>query len=511
MLRNIIKKNRYVDSIFLMLLTNRLKAVEGIDGISAMMGADGNKGILEEGGLLNDDGRAATPGDLIIAIRADSEETIARAMEEIEEALDQKDAGRSDDDYRPKTIESAKGNANLMFCSLPGPYVRWEAKKALEAGLHCMIFSDNVSVEAEQELKTLAHQKGLLVMGPDCGTAIIQGVALGFANVVARGRVGIVGASGTGIQEVTVRLHQLGEGISHAIGTGGRDLSEAIGGISMLDGIDLLEGDPQTELLLLVSKPPAPAIEQKVLDRVSQLKKPVVVCFMGGNLSEAEKRKIPAARTLEEAAQLALSTLHRRPFAPQTFSLPAEEIKRIVERESAKLPQNARFLRGLFSGGTLADEALVLLEDKLPMHSNLSHGMKLASNKQSEGHTIVDLGDDEFTVGVPHPMIDYTRRMERLVEEAHDPEVGVLLLDVVLGYGSHENPAEAMLPAIEEARRIANRPISFVASVCGTDEDPQSLQKTQEALEGAGVVVMPSNAQAARLAAMIALREPALF
>ncbi|HEY9765266.1 MAG TPA: acyl-CoA synthetase FdrA [Chroococcales cyanobacterium] len=506
-LRNVIKKNRYVDSIFLMLLANRLKSLEGIGRISAMMGAEGNKGILEESGLLEEAGRNATPSDLIIAILAESDEVVDRAVAEVDEALDQKDSGRSEDDYSPKSLDSAKNNStNLLFCSLPGPYVRWEAKKALDAGINCMIFSDNVPVETELELKELAREKKLIVMGPDCGTAIINGTALGFANVVSRGRIGIVGASGTGIQEVTVQLHHRGEGISQAIGTGGRDLNEKIGGISMLAGIEMLEKDPATELLLLISKPPAPGIEKTILDRMAKSKKPAVICFIGGKTEEAEKRKLPAARTLEEAAQLAIATLRKKKFEPKNFDISPSEAFAIAAGESIKLAPTAHYLRGLYSGGTLADEALVLLEKSLPFHSNLSHGQKLLDNAVSEGNTIIDLGDDEFTVGVPHPMIDYTNRMERLLQEAADPEVAVILFDCVIGYGSHLNPTEPLLPAIRAAREKSKRYISFVASICGTDEDPQNLSKTREALEKIGVIVMPSNAQAARLAAMIASR-----
>jgi succinyl-CoA synthetase alpha subunit len=504
-LRNVIRKNRYVDSIFLMLLTNRLKGLPGIHRISAMMGAEGNKDLLSEGGLLTSEGQEATPNDLIIAIDAESEETFEKALSEIEEALSQKDMGKADDDYHPRRLESALSpQTNLMFCSLPGSYVRYEAKKALDNGLNCMIFSDNVSVEAELELKKCAQEKGLIVMGPDCGTAIIQGTALGFANRVNRGRIGIVGASGTGIQEVSVLIHHLGEGISNAIGTGGRDLSEAIGGISMLKGIEMLEQDPATELIVLISKPPAKSVEATILDRAQQCKKKVVVCFLAGDPNAATQRGLSCAGTLEEIAYLAVSTLRGKSVGP--IPTPSGEEAR---GHWEKLTPKQRYLRGLFSGGTLADEALILLRDHLQIHSNLSKGIPLKDPRQSLEHTIVDLGDDLFTVGMPHPMIDYTTRMERLVMEAQDPDVAVLLLDIVIGDGSHLNPLEALVPALEKVFAQKNPPM-VVTSITGTDEDPQGRTQIKETLEAMGALVLPSNAQAAKMAAMIACRTPIL-
>src|SRR5580704_9603583 len=97
-----------------------------------------------------------------------------------------------------------------------------------------MIFSDNVPIAEEASLKHEARERGLMVMGPDCGTAIIGGVPLAFANAVPRGDIGIIGASGTGIQEVSTLIARAGRGVRHAIGTGGRDMHAEVGGLTTL-------------------------------------------------------------------------------------------------------------------------------------------------------------------------------------------------------------------------------------------------------------------------------------
>jgi len=383
--------------------------------------------------------------------------------------------------------------------------VRHDALKAINAGLNLMIFSDNVPLATEIELKKRASERDVLVMGPDCGTAIIGGVGLGFANVCERGNIGIVGASGTGTQEVSALVSNLGGGISHAIGTGGRDLSLDVGGLTMLGAIDLLEHDPGTDVLVLISKPPHPQIEEKVLARAAKLKKPCVVNFIGGAPEKARNLGLIGAATLEEAALAALAA------AKKTAHLELDPV--LVERARAvaqQLPATRTELRGLFSGGTLCDETLLILGPKMaPVASNLKHkhAVPMADARISHGHTCVDLGDDQFTVGRPHPMIDYTLRCERIVAEAAEAKTAVILLDVVLGHGSHADPVAALVPAIHEARRAAGKhPPVFVAYVLGTDGDPQDRQRQTQALIEADVLIAPTNAAAARLAGMIVQR-----
>jgi succinyl-CoA synthetase alpha subunit len=368
-----------------------------------------------------------------------------------------------------------------------------------------MIFSDNVPLEDEKSLKEIAAERGLLLMGPDCGTAIIGGIPLGFANMVRRGAVGVVGASGTGIQEVTSLIDRYGGGVSHAIGTGSRDLSEEIGGAMTIEGLRALSADPSTQIIVVVSKPPHPAVAKRVAAEAQKLTKPVVLCFVGQDMDDLQlgRSKATAAPTLEEAARRAVSLSGAGLHVP-----PEDEVDvRAVARQMAS---GQRYMRGLFSGGTFCYEAMLILQASLgKIYSNtpLSPDAALGDVHRSVENTCLDLGADEFTVGRPHPMIDLSTRAERIVQEAADPEVAVLLLDVVLGYGTHLDPAGVLAGAIEAARKKAageGRTLAIVASICGTHADPQGFESQRNALLEAGALVAGSNAAAARLAAQIA-------
>jgi succinyl-CoA synthetase alpha subunit len=377
--------------------------------------------------------------------------------------------------------------------SVPGEYAAAEAMKALRLGLNVMLFSDNVSGEDEVALKRYARSRGLLVMGPDCGTAIIDGVPLGFANAVRRGAIGVVGASGTGTQQVASLVHRAGAGISHAIGTGGHDLSQEVGGITMLAGLQRLAADKDTKVIVLISKPPAPAVAKAVLAKARTAGKPVVVNFVGSTVDE---KGLHGARTLEEAAQIAVALVTGRK------SKPAKPTKVPALRFAKK----QRYIRGLFSGGTFCYEASALIGNAWS-NAPVDPSRKLKDVWKSREHTLIDLGDDVFTRGRPHPMIDHRLRNERLLQEAADAEVAVILMDVVLGYGSHPDPAAEMVPAIrraQEAARKKGRALAIVGAVCGTDEDPQGLERQEAALRDAGMLLETSNARAALLAAAIA-------
>lgn len=506
MIKNVVLKDRYLDSVVLMAVAGRVKALPGVTEVSAMMGTEAGKGILKGAGILDATGAKATGGDLIVAMQVDDVGVADKVLAAVQGMLEQKDSGGGDQEAPPRSIAAAverQAGSNLAFFSLPGPFVKREALVALNHGLNLMIFSDNVTVAEEVALKTRATELGLLVMGPDCGTAIIGGVALGFANVVPRGSIGIVGASGTGIQQVSCILANRGYGISQAIGLGGRDLSPKVGGMMMRQGIRALAADPATKLIVLISKPPAPEVANAVLEVARSCGKKVVVNFLKGDPEEAARRNLPFADSLEAAAELAIATLEGTSIHPRDFTDAAAAERMVTEA----LPGlTGRYLRGLYSGGTLADEALLLLSRrKIDCYSNLPliPELALTDNNKSQGNTIIDLGDDEFTRGRPHPMIDFTLRCERIVREAADPETRVILLDVVTGYGSHPDPAGALVPAIAAARGKAGRKIAFVAAVCGTDGDPQPRPAQSEKLAAAGVLLMPTNAQAARLAARL--------
>jgi succinyl-CoA synthetase alpha subunit len=397
-------------------------------------------------------------------------------------------------------------DANLALLSVPGPYAKLEVAKALHAGMHVFLFSDNVTLDEELELKRWAVSQGRLMMGPGCGTAILNGVALAFANRVRRGPIGLVAASGTGLQEVTCLIDRGGSGISQAIGVGGRDLSETIGGLMMRQGLAMLAADPQTELIVLISKPPAPTVTETILEAAQACDKPVIVSFLGSRRSGQEDR-ITFTSTLEETAEVALRQINNN--RKDYFGLAPKQIEVLATAERRKLASGQRYLRGLFSGGSLCDEAMLILSERLPaLYSNipLRPEWALADSWHSREDSCIDMGEEEFTLGRPHPMIDPRLRQERLLKEVEDASVAVILLDVVIGYGSHANPAGALAETIRAAKaRVAEqgRYLAVVAHVCGTHQDPQGLQQQEKLLYEAGVLVLPTNAQATRVAAAI--------
>ncbi len=496
-------RNLYRDSVSLMQLSAKIGALTGINQASAVMATAGNLDLLRDAGLIAA-AVAPSPNDLLVALEGD-EAALADALAAAEAELTRAPAARADGGPRrmpPKSLEMALSEvptANLALISTPGDYAGAEAMKALRLGLNVMLFSDNVTLEDEIALKRYAQGHDLMVMGPDCGTAIVNGIPLGFANAVRRGEIGAVAASGTGLQQVTCLIDRWGKGISQAIGTGGHDLSAAVGGITMLQGLNALAVDPGTRVVVLISKPPDPEIAARVLAAAEAAGKPIVVSFLGADPGTLRRPNVHPVRTLEDAASLAVALAGgRRPDA---------------ETEPTTIPELAagqRYVRGLYSGGTFCYEALLLLSEALgrvASNTPLDPDCRLADVWRSEGHTAIDLGDDVFTRGRPHPMIDQTLRIERLQKEAADPEVAVILLDVVLGYGAHADPAAELGPAIRSAAAAAastGRQLAFVGSVCGTAADPQDLGRQEAALRDAGVLLAESNAQAVRLAARIA-------
>jgi FdrA protein len=455
-----------------------------------MMGTPQNRALLRDAGLLAADGEAAGPTDLVIAVIADDNDAARAAWDAAERALAVRPHAGVGARLRPRTLRSAIAeapDANLALISVPGPYAAAEATKALLAGLHVMLFSDNVPVEDEVRVKRLARERGLFALGPDCGTALLDGVPLGFANAVPRGRIGLAAASGTGLQAVTCHLAAAGEGVSHAVGLGGRDLSDDVGGLMLEPALAALAADAATSVICVIGKPPGPQTAKKIRAWLDALGKPWVAHFTGDATGST-------APTLEDAALAAVALARGRQHRAVEFSLPDAEIARLVADAAAPLKAGQRFVRGVYAGGTFAQEAAALLRARLG---------EVGTDARGAGHRVVDLGDDVYTVGRPHPMIDGTIRREWIAREAADPATAVILLDVVLGYGAHPDPAGELLAAIETAR---GHNVAVVASVCGTDRDPQGLARQVEALHHAGVVVMPSNAQAARLAARIVAR-----
>ncbi|HEX3034778.1 MAG TPA: acyl-CoA synthetase FdrA [Thermodesulfobacteriota bacterium] len=506
-----VKKNYYQDSMKLMQISQKLSTLPGVKKASAIMATESNLKMLRDTGLIRETPDSVGANDLIVALEAESEEAAKEAIEKLDSLLIPQQVGvTAKMEYKSfDAAYSTLPQANIAIISVPGSYAKLEAVKAIENGLHTFLFSDNLTIEEEIELKERAKERGLLVMGPGCGTAIINGIGLGFANVVRRGPVGVVAAAGTGMQEVTSLIHNSGSGISHAIGLGGRDLSEKVGGIMAVEAIKLLQRDEDTKVLLIVSKPPSERITKKVLDVVRKGEKPAVVCFLGKEVHKEADSGVHFSSTLEDASLEALK-LMRNGKQPRMLSTPSW--KKQAERLFKSFNPKQRYIRGLFSGGTLCYEAQQVLTPvlgKIFSNAPLDKENKLDNSNVSKRHTFIDLGEEEFTVGRPHPMIDATLRSERLRQEASDSGTAVILFDVVLGYVASPDPAGDLLPAIKEAKMIAKkkeRSIAFVAHVCGTGDDPQNLKSQEEKLKKAGVLVFPTNALASRVAGWITTR-----
>jgi len=508
--KGILKKGAYYDSVSLMIVSKELNQLEGIKDSSVVMGTQENRAILNAAGLMVSDFDIANDTDLLISIKAISEEAISNAFAKVDQLL--KDIRNKHDetgDVKAHSLDQAVkqlSGANLSLISIAGKYAAREAMKALKQGLHVMLFSDNVSISEEIELKQFAQSKGLMVMGPDCGTAIINGIPLAFANVVQKGNIGIVAASGTGLQEVSSLISNEGAGISQAIGTGGRDVKKEVGGIMFIEAMKALAQDDETKIIVLISKPPHEEVLQKISDEIKKIKKPVIAILIGGNPKPLRNAGAIPAHNLEEAAIYAASLSKGMEVEKALNKIELRDIEILAQSEKLAKNCSGKYIRGLFSGGTLCDETQLILKDTIGyVYSNapLNPDYQLKNLWKSEGNTILDMGEDEFTSGRPHPMIDFSLRNKRIIEEAENKEVAIILLDVVLGYGSHLDPASELVPAISKALEISPK-LLFICSVTGTNQDPQNRKEVIRKLEKAGALVMPSNVAASKLVGAIA-------
>ena len=463
MIHAFIKKGCFQDSVSLMIISRKLSESENVDDVSVMMGTPANKALLDTTGFWHDDFNNATPNDICVAIRSEAADAgIAQAvMQQLEEALKQlaQGSGSSQALTQVRRWDSAcqkLPDANLALISVAGEYAAELANQALDRNLNVMMFSDNVTLEDEIQLKTRAREKGLLVMGPDCGTSMIAATPLAFANVMPEGNIGVIGASGTGIQELCSQIALAGEGITHAIGLGGRDLSREVGGISALTALEMLSADEKSEVLAFVSKPPAETVRLKIVNAMKATGKPTVAL-----------------------------------------------LSRVTARRNAIAPVSSGFICGLYTGGTLAAEAAGLLAGHLGVEADDTHqhGMML----DADGHQILDLGDDFYTVGRPHPMIDPTLRNLLIADLGAKPQVRVLLLDVVIGFGATADPAASLVSAWQKAcaARSDNQPLYAIATVTGTERDPQCRSQQIATLEDAGIAVVSSLPEATLLAAAL--------
>lgn len=514
-IKNIIKHNCFYDSIFLMQLSSTLSKTLS-SNIVLMMGTDANKSLLKEQNLLTSDGEKATVNDLIICCdRSIDDNKLFSLIDKLSKSST--DSQTTPAIYEKQETQILPPGTNLVLISIPGEFVYYETKKIIETfsfsgnkilnhTLCLFIFSDNVTIDEELKLKTLALKHNILILGPDCGTAIINGIGLGFANNVRtifeltphqRRRVkgiGIISAGGTGLQTISSMIHNLGYTITQAIGTGGRDLSDKIGGITTLEAIKILENDPETKVIIIFSKPPSKKVASKILNYIrNNCKKKFIINFLGIE-KKSHSQKIVFTKTTDDAVITAIKSLDKKFSFPNRRISPGE-MKRYI---SILSHSGRKYVRGLYSGGSLCDEAMIVLKDYVKeIYSNVPLNKKylLPDPWKSVKHTIIDLGDDIFTRGKPHPMIDFTFRKERILQEAQDKNVAVIMFDLVLGYGAHPTPVKELSSVIRQAKKVSNNEIIFCSVIVGTNRDPQNYNGVVKSLKSLGVVTFSSNVE----------------
>lgn len=495
----LILNDTYRDSVFLMKISDEVIKLEGVVLASAMMGTDRNKDLFKNSDLFNEEVDKAGSDDLVVAIRAEGEENVKAAIKQAEVLLSQKIKTKTNtEDAAINRLEHAiekDEESNLVLISVAGDYAKFEAAKALNKGLNVMLYSDNISIEDELKLKKYASSKGLIVMGPDCGTSIINGVPLAFANHVKKGNIGVVGASGTGIQEVTTLIDRYNGGITHAIGTGGRDTKDAIGGITMMDSLEILNEDQDTEIIVIITKPPGKQVQEKITEFIKSTEKKVVVYFSGADdYTEIQSAGGIGEKSLLETAIKAVELSKGK----KVEKMPTHE------NVECKFDPAQKYLVGIFGGGSLCYESMYFakkgLEQKLYSNGNMD-GFVDYHERKDDGHLLLDMGEDEFTVGKPHPMINPETKIKRTLEEMGKEKTAVILTDCVIGYGAHEDPAGLLRDEVLEfkERNPKNKAV-LVASVCGTEGDPQVYSTSVKKLEEAGIIVANSNYEATQIA-----------
>ncbi len=495
----------YRDSLLLLSATRAMHDGDGVGWAAAVMATPANVEDVASHGVPVDDLSGADANALLLAASAEDASAAEEALRRGHAMLFASEGrtGREPDGTTPQTIGEAAAmlpGANVAVVSVPGPYAAMAAHSALTAGLHVLLFSDNVPLAEEVALKERASHLGKLMMGPGAGTAVLGGVGLGFANKVEPGPVGVVAAAGTGAQEVMTLLDRWGIGVSHVVGVGGRDLSASVGGRMATDAVRALDNDPGTQVILLVSKPPDPGAAKAVISASTHT--PVVAACLGMSSANGTVGGAPLAFTLEDAC-LRVAAMLGRDVPHQAEGLAAAVAKAAERIDSARTT-----VRGFFTGGTLCYEAQVVLTSLLgPVYSNVPLKPDLHVPAPAHAHVCLDLGEEEYTRGRPHPMIDPAARREIMREQAFGADVATVLLDVVLGYGSHDDPAGEIAGTCAD---IVASGAAVVAYVLGTHGDPQGFEAQRRILREAGAIVTQTAAGAARAVAAIASRQPDL-
>ena len=498
-------KNKYVDSLETLYITSVVTAIEGVETAYVAMATQGNKEIIRLLELYNEEIDEAKDGDLVITMQAETEDIFIKAIKDAMNSSTSASVGEAEETYL-STLAAVKAHpdANICIISVPGEYALDEVKKAMDNDLHCFVFSANVPPEDELRMKEIAMEKGLLCMGPDCGVANINGAAFMLGSITNRGPFGICGASGCGVQHVGAMLHDAGTGVSQIIGTGGGDLKEPVGGISMLMGLEALENDPDTSYIVLISRKPAEAILKKLLEHISRCEKKIVAFFMGATKEEVEASGAIWAENLDDCGQKALALVGK-----ECLLAGDDEIGKMAREAIKGMNKEQKYVRGAFLGGTYCDEAMRAMQVKIgPINSNapLAPELRLADSNKSIANSVIDYGEEEFTIGRPHPTIDGGLRKPAILKEANDPETAVLLMDFILSPPGLMEPVDALSDEFKKAQKLAESRggrLAIVAAVLGTDADFQNANLQREKLREAGVYVCQTNYRAALLAGEI--------
>lgn len=490
-------KNRYVDSVTLMTVAAEISALDGIDGAECGMGTKQNLDILKELGY----GLPAdvTMNDVMIALDAGDEAAMKDACAYVERSLSTGHSRRQKVYHDVDSI--GEGEFDVLQLSLPGEYAVKEAYKAIDKGIHVFMFTADISLEEEHDLKVYARDHGCLMMGPDAGVGLLGGVAMAAGSIVKSGPIGIIGASGSGSQEVACLIEQMGSGVTCVLGTGGRDLKKTVGGVSMMADMDRLARDDDTKLICLVSMLADREVMEKVLEKADTLTKPVVAVFLGADSALYEGHKVTGTYDLAEAAKACVKLVTGK--EPQ-LGMTGEEIEALAARTAEAIAPERKYFRGLYTGGTFAEETLMTYREQAPeivMHTNrdnTQYAVRLKTHKQSEGNTLLDMGDLDFTAEAPHTVFDPAQRALRFQQELDDPQVAVIAMDIILGPGVAPDPVSCYLPMIRQHPEV-----KYVFAVCGGEGDPQGKDKIKKQLREAGVIVAESDHESAMISAAI--------
>jgi len=494
----------------MMQFSQQLKDEQGVVDAAIVMGTDLNKNTLKNMELLTEDGISATENDTLISINCQDENSLNNAAQKAEQLLVSDSAKTKNEFNDLSSALDSFSNANIASLSIPGQFVKDMAVELIKKQLHLFVFSDHVPLEDEIYLKNLALENNVLFMGPEAGTTILNGTVFGFGNRVRKGSVGIIGASGTGIQESSTLIDLFGEGISHAIGVGGRDLRNDIGGMMTMKAMEIFENDPNTEAVLLVSKPVNDDVRNKIVNKINNFsKKNYVLCLVGDNENREDTDKIKFSKSIQTSVLKILKSLNGDAYKKikgVVRNQVSESIK-LAESLSSGLSNEQKFVRGFFAGGTLCYESKIILEQIMgKIYSNLSSDgeYSIKGNATSKENTLIDFGEEEFTSARPHPIIDPLLRKNRILEDANDPNVGVIIIDIICGINAAKNTISFHAETIKKAIEIAEengRKLSVFAYICGTEKDVS--ENELKLLTDSGAKLFTSNALMSFTAALV--------